>query len=146
MTDDIKQKIEDYLKNHKWLNLATVDSEGKPMVHTMAYASERSVVYFGTSKKTHKVDDMVNNPNVAYTVDEDEIDVMELKGVQIQGKATLVNDPAEIEKYAMMMTEKYSFMKDLPKTPESIVFRVDPVKGYYLDYSKGFTHRDMVTY
>jgi hypothetical protein len=35
---------------------------------------------------------------------------------------------------------------DLPETPGSVVFRIDPVEGYFLDYSKGFTHRDMATY
>ncbi|MBP2029484.1 general stress protein 26 [Methanohalophilus levihalophilus] len=146
MTDDIKQKIEDYLKDHKWLNLGTVDSEGKPMVHTMAYVADGTTVYFGTSKETHKADDMMNNPNVAYTVDEDDVDVMTITGVQMQGKATLVTDPSEMEKFGMLMIEKFPFMKDMPQTPDSVVFRVDPVEGYYLDYSKGFTHRDMVTY
>ncbi|MDK2892036.1 pyridoxamine 5'-phosphate oxidase family protein [Methanohalophilus sp.] len=146
MTDDIKQKIEEYLKNHKWLNLATVDSECKPMVHTMAYVSDGATVYFGTSKQTHKVDDIMNNSNVAYTVDEDNVDVMTITGIQMQGIATQVTEPSELEKFSTLMSEKYPFMRDLPKTPDSVVFRVDPVEGYYLDYSKGFTHRDKVTY
>ncbi|MCD4703331.1 MAG: pyridoxamine 5'-phosphate oxidase family protein [Methanosarcinaceae archaeon] len=146
MSNETKNKIEHYLKEHNWLNLGTVDSEGKPMVHTMAYVSDGAVVYFGTSKQTHKVDDIVNNPNVAYTVDEDDVDVMTITGIQMQGKATQVTEQAEIEKFGMMMYEKYPFVKDMPETPDSIVFRVDPVEGYYLDYSKGFTHRDLVTY
>ncbi|MEA1985673.1 MAG: pyridoxamine 5'-phosphate oxidase family protein [Euryarchaeota archaeon] len=146
MSDETKDKIENYLKEHDWLNLGTVDSEGKPMVHTMAYVSDGAVVYFSTSEQTHKVADIVNNPNVAYTVDEDNVDVMTITGIQMQGKAIQVTEQAEIEKFGMLMYGKYSFSKDLPETPDSVVFRVDPIEGYYLDYSKGFTHRDMVTY
>jgi len=146
MTDDTKQKIEDYLKNHNWLNLGTVDSEGKPMVHTMGYVSEGATVYFGTSKQTHKADDMANNPNVAYTVDEDNVEVMKITGIQMQGKATLVTEMDEMQKVGGMMAEKFPFMKDMPQTPDSIMFKVEPIEGYYLDYSKGFTHRGMVTY
>jgi uncharacterized protein YhbP (UPF0306 family) len=112
----------------------------------MAYVSEGAVVYFGTSKQTHKAADIAGNPNVAYTVDEDVVDVMKITGVQMQGKATLVTEQEEAGKYSRMMAEKFAFAGDLPETPGSVVFRIDPVEGYFLDYSKGFTHRDMATY
>ncbi|WP_340818375.1 pyridoxamine 5'-phosphate oxidase family protein [Methanolobus sp. WCC4] len=146
MSDDIKQKIVDCLKEHKWLNLGTVDRDGKPMVHTMAYASDGAVIYFGTGKDTRKVANMANNPYVACTVDDDEVEVMAITGLQLEGKASVVTDENEAGKAYGLMLEKFPFMAELPTESENLLFKVEPVKAYYLDYTKGFSHRDMVTY
>jgi general stress protein 26 len=145
-SEEIKKKIVDYLSSHQWLNLGTVDRNGKPMVHTMAFASEGATVYFLTDKNTHKVSDMKVNPHVAYTVDDDNVQVMEITGIQMQGRASLVTDEKEIGKVLKLMSEKYPFMADLPPNPDIIFFKVEPVEAYYLDYSRGFNHRDFVTY
>lgn len=143
---EIKKKIVDYLSSHQWLNLGTVDVNGKPMVHTMAFASEGATVYFLTDKKTHKVSDINNNPIVAYTVDEDDVQVMQITGIQMQGRASLVTDEKEMSKVFRLMSEKYPSMADLPPNPDIIFFKVEPMEAYYLDYSKEFNHRDFVTY
>lgn len=86
------------------------------------------------------------NPHVAYTVDDDNVRVMEITGIQMQGRASLVTDEKEIGKVLRLMSEKYPFMADLPPNPDIIFFKVEPVEAYYLDYSRGFNHRDFVTY
>ncbi len=146
MSDDIKEKIVDCLKNHNWLNLGTVDKDGKPMVHTMGYASDGVVVYFGTGKDTRKSVNMQNNANVAYTIDDDEVEVMEITGVQIEGKASIVTDEVEAGKAFQLMVEKFPFMADMPAEYETFLFKVEPTTAYYLDYTKDFGYRDMVTY
>lgn len=146
MTDETRQKIVNYLSSHQWLNLGTADRSGKPMVHTMAFASDGATVYFVTDKNTHKVADIMDNPKVAYTVDEDNVQVMQIKGVQMQGKASLVTDKEETSKAFSLMAKKYPFMADLPSNPDNVFFKVEPEEAYYLDYSKGFNHRDFVTY
>ncbi|WP_406661422.1 hypothetical protein V7O66_02535 [Methanolobus sp. ZRKC3] len=40
----------------------------------------------------------------------------------------------------------FHLLLSLPADYETLLFKVEPVKAYYLDYTKGFTHRDMVTY
>lgn len=116
------------------------------MVHTMAYASDGSKIYFTTKKDTHKVAHIASNPNVAFTVDEDDVNVMEIKGVQMEGKASLVTNRKEADKALHLMMDKYPFMSNMPGTEEYLLFKVDPVKAYYLDYTKGFSHRDEETY
>ncbi|MDP2218369.1 MAG: pyridoxamine 5'-phosphate oxidase family protein [Methanolobus sp.] len=146
MTEEIKTKIVNYLSSHQWLNLGTADKKGKPMVHTMAFASDGATVYFVTDKNTHKVTDMMDNPNVAYTVDEDDAEVMQITGVQMQGKAFLVTDGEETNKAFRLMADKYPFIADMPSSPDNVFFKVEPEEAYYLDYSKGFNHRDFVTF
>ncbi|SFM27463.1 pyridoxamine 5'-phosphate oxidase family protein [Methanolobus profundi] len=146
MSEEIEQKIIECLKDHDWLNLGTVDKDGKPMVHTVAYASDGAVVYFSTAKTTRKVTNIENNPFVAYTVDDDKVNVMEITGVQMEGKASIVTDEEETGKVFDIMLEKFPFVKDIPAEVEHVLFKVEPVKAYYLDYTKGFAHRDMVSY
>ncbi|WP_406657459.1 pyridoxamine 5'-phosphate oxidase family protein [Methanolobus sp. ZRKC2] len=146
MSEETRKKISNYLSSHNWLNLGTVNEEGKPMVHTMAYASEGAKVYFTTRKGTQKVTHMMSNPSVAFTVDEDDVNVKEIKGVQMEGKASLVKDMKEAEKARHLMMDKYPSMSEMPATEEYILFKVEPVKAYYLDYTKGFNHRDEETY
>lgn len=146
LSDEIKQKIVDYLASHNWLNLGTVDKSGKPMVHTMGYVSDGAVVYFGTGKDTRKAANILNNSNVAYTVDDDEVQLMEITGIQMEGKASMVTDEAEAGKVFQLMLEKFPFVADMPEDNDSILLKVEPVTAYYLDYTKEFGYRDMVSY
>ena len=146
VTEEIKKVIEDYLKNHEWLNLGTVDGEGRAVVHTMGYVSDGATVYFGTNKNTRKAQNIMNNPSVGYAVDEDDIEVMSITGVQVQGKASFVTDMDEMNKAGQMMAEKFPFVKDMPADPDFVMIKVEPLEAYYLDYTKGFGHRDQINY
>ena len=146
MSDEIKQKIVDCLSSHNWLNLGTVDKNGNPIVHTMMYVSDGAVVYFGTGKDTRKAVNMLNNSNVAYTVDDDELQLMEITGIQMEGKASIVTDEAEAGKAFQLMLEKFPFVADMPVANDEILVKVEPTTAYYLDYTKGFGYRDMVAY
>ncbi|NPE31023.1 pyridoxamine 5'-phosphate oxidase family protein [Methanococcoides sp. SA1] len=143
---EIKERINEYLKKHPYLNLATVSPEGKPMVHSMAFASAGPVVYFGTGNNTRKFRNIEQNPNVAFTVDEDGSDVMNITGIQMEGKASFVTDEAELGQIFQLMLEKFPFMKELPKNPDNVIIKVEPTKAFFLDYAVEFGFRYEVDY
>ncbi|WP_244603484.1 pyridoxamine 5'-phosphate oxidase family protein [Methanococcoides sp. NM1] len=60
------------------------------MVHSMGFVSAGPVVYFGTGKNTRKYQNIEKNPSVAFTVDEDSLDVFKITGIQMEGKASFV--------------------------------------------------------
>ena len=101
MTEQIKNKICEYLANHYYLNLATVSPDGRPMAHTMAYVSEREIVYLATNKNT-KSQNIMQNPQVAFTVDEDDPDWFDMKALQVEGKATIVASEEELRSREIM--------------------------------------------
>jgi general stress protein 26 len=146
MGEDIKKDVEDYLSKHRWLRLGTVNSEGRPIVHTMGYVSEGATVYMATDMKTRKAQNIIKNKNVAYTVDEDYEGPMEIQGIQMEGTAILLSDEKEIEKVVDMITAKFPFFSEMPPDPDICFIKVEPTKGYFLDSKKGFGHRDSVTY
>lgn len=145
-TTDVKKQIADYLSSHNIMTLATVTSGGAPAVRTLEYASDGATIYFATFNSSKKVADIKQNPRVAYTVDEDYKDWMTIQGVKIEGMATILSDPTAMGQAVETYMAKFPFVAKFPPNPDLIFIKVEPVMGYFLDYTKGFTHTDVVTY
>ena len=77
--------------------LVSVDEEGKPHAREMdPFAPEEGmIIWFATNPNTRKVKQIKNNPNVAVFY----YDTKTLSYVSINGKAQLINNPAEKEKH-----------------------------------------------
>lgn len=137
-----RQRIVEYLESHRKMTLATVTPEGRPLAHTVEYASYGPTVYFATRKSTRKVQNILKNPEVAYAVDEDYDDWLQIQGVQMEGVATVLSDQDEKDKAAAAYIEKFPFVADFPPNSEMVFVKVEPVRGFFLDYTQGFTHRE----
>jgi nitroimidazol reductase NimA-like FMN-containing flavoprotein (pyridoxamine 5'-phosphate oxidase superfamily) len=149
MSDEIKAKIEQYIKSRYHINLATVTAEGTPQAHTLSYASDGAIVYIMTDPESRKAKNIEANAAVAYTVDDDDLDYSKLTAVQMEGRAQLVMDAAEVAKAHGLMEEKFPGIKELGKMdppPNLVVFRITPTIGYYLDNTISWGHRDQVKY
>jgi general stress protein 26 len=146
MERDAQKKLIDYLAAHPALNLATVGPEGTPLVHTVIYVSEGPVVFFSTEKTSRKAKNIMANPAVAYTVDEDQISLGAMQGIQMTGKAHIVTDGATMGRIGQAMLAKFPIMKDMPASPDYVFIRIDPVEGYFLDNTVKFGYRDRLTF
>lgn len=146
MENELKAKVAEYLRDHEKLTLATATAEGKPLTHTVEYVADGTTVYFGTMKSTRKAQNILRNPNVAYSVDEVYADWLAIRGVQMEGVATILSDGAEIDKAVKLYIRKFPFVANFPPNPNMIFVKIEPVAGFYLDYAKGFTHKDKVVF
>lgn len=146
MGNDVEKKISEYLSSHLYLNLATVNPDGTPLAHTVGFANDGVTVYFVTDSKTRKARNIDSKPDVAYTCDEDYIDLHSIQGVQIKGKAELVTDGPDIEKIMVLMLQKYPQMKDMPANPDYVFYRIEPVEGVFIDNRQGFGHREEIKF
>jgi len=146
MTEDLKDKIREYLSNHFYLNLATVSPQGRPMAHTMAYVSEDEIIYLATNKNTRKVQNIMQNPQVAFTVDDDDPDWFDMQALQVEGRASIVADEKELREVGEIMAAKFPVIADLPPDPDTIMIKIEPEVVYYLDYSIEFGHRVSVNF
>ena len=145
--EQIKEQIAQYLGSHPFINLATVTAQGAPLAHTVAFAAQGATVYFGTSPETRKAANMLANPKVAYVVDQDQYaSFTEITGVQMEGLASQVTDPQEIASANAVYAAKFGEGVSITPSEQHIVFKIEPVRAYYLDYSKGFAHKDLVEY
>lgn len=141
--DALKSRISDYLKNHLYANLATINTADpkQPHVSTVAYVNDGLNLYFITSNKTNKFVNIGKNDRVALTVDEDEPDWMKITGLQIEGKASQAKEE-DIGPIFEIYAEKFPVAKSIPVSSDYGFIRITPVKIWLLDYSKGFGHRD----
>ncbi len=144
--DMIKTKISEYLASHPYMRLGTVNADCTPQVHTVGYVSEGCIAYFVTDKKSRKAENIFNTPAVAYAVDENYEDFMAIQGVQMEGKASLITLETEAMRLLDLMIQKFPGMAEIPPNPDLVIFRIVPTRGYMLDNTKTFGHRDMVEF
>lgn len=143
---ELKDQINQYLEYHMFMNLGTVSPEGSPMVATVAYVSRDSTAYLLTYMSSRKAQNILHNPHVAYTVDEDDGDVFKQKGLQVEGKASIITEEKELHEVEEMMLDKFPFITEFPQFEDPVMIKIEPEIVYYLDYSVEFMHRDKVAY
>lgn len=78
----------------KSLQLATLDKDGAPHLTTVWYAVHEGAFLFETYGKSQKVVNMRRDPRVGLLL-EAGTEYAELRGVSMQGRAEIVDDPAE---------------------------------------------------
>ena len=81
---------------------------------------------------------------MAYTVDENYENIMGIKGVQMEGHAFLVTMETEAMKLLELMAQKYADMEEMEPYPDLVIVKIEPTRGYFLDNTRAFGHRDMV--
>ncbi|AIO18555.1 Pyridoxamine 5'-phosphate oxidase [Candidatus Izimaplasma bacterium HR1] len=98
------------LKNCREGVLGTISSNGYPYTVVVNYVLYNNEVYFHSAKEGHKIDNIINNPKVSFTV-YDNVRIIEEKfttkyqSVTLFGKATLL--PGN-KKILMELIKKYS--------------------------------------
>jgi nitroimidazol reductase NimA-like FMN-containing flavoprotein (pyridoxamine 5'-phosphate oxidase superfamily) len=139
---ELKDKIESYLKDHDYMTVATAAPDATPRAATVSYATEGMTIYFSTGPSTEKYKNIASKPAVACTVDEDEKDWSKIKGVQLTGFATIVEDEEEQSAAFDLLQSKFPQMKEMPPKVRPKIIRIDPKAAYFIDNSLSFGHRD----
>ncbi|MGI6871915.1 pyridoxamine 5'-phosphate oxidase family protein [Amycolatopsis sp. 3B14] len=142
---EIREAITELLRTEEVATLATIDSEGRPWASAMHIAGDGLVVYMHTFRHTRKSTQLRQNPNVSYSVchlpPEGYAARQETRSLQIQGIATLVADPVEIERIAEISMEQFPWAGEtalydhvkLPDQGQQLFFRIEPVQGLWAD-------------
>ena len=146
MDETLKRKILDILDQHRILSLATLRPDGWPQATTVGYASEGLTLYFLCGAESQKAHNLARDPRVSLTIDHDTNDPMAITGLSMAAFATPVSDPAEIEKFIVMLKKKYPEYMAMPQPDLKLIriFRLTPKVISVLDYTKGFAHTDLV--
>jgi len=146
MSQEIRKKILDYLASHNYLAMGTAGLDGKPSVHTMGYVAVGSIVYCVTTKDSEKILHIKKNPDVAFVVDESYHKVFDIKGIQIKGRAKLLEDRAELDNAVRLLVGRFPEFAATGPNPIVVIFKIEPSEGWFIDYSKGIGHREKVRF
>jgi hypothetical protein len=141
---DIRQRVEEYLEKGKTLTLALVAEGNRPMAATVVYVSEGLNLYFVTDARTQKAQCIGEGAAAAVTVDEYRDDWSTIQGVQMEGTVAPLKDEARMREVLRVFGEKFpQVQKLMPELPPTFQFyEFVPVKVWFIDYTRGFGHRD----
>jgi len=150
MPDSLKQQILDYLRSHHTMTLATCAGD-VPWAATVFYANDEFELYFFSSPESRHGQNLSINPRVAVTIQEDYKDWRVIQGIQLEGRAMLVDGILEKAKAMAIYARKYADVIKLFTDPASGVFyraflkvkfyRVEPEKLFFIDNRQGFGKR-----
>ncbi len=130
--------------NDSWtLQVASIGPKGYPHLVAMWYVIIDGKVHFTTFRKSQKILNLRRNPKISVMLEAGK-GYSELRGMVIEGEATLLDDAPFSAKVMGMVGEKYNGIPAPMETPEAAlavaskrtVVRVDPVEVYSWDHSK----------
>jgi len=155
---EIQHEIAELLRTEEIATLATIDSDGRPSASEMHLAGDGLIAYMHTFSYTRKFGQMQQNPNVSYTISYMPPDGYygrrTSRSLQIQGRATLVTDPEEIQRIAMLSLEQFPWASDtslyenikVPDQGKQVFFRIEPVQGLWADNRVRLFYRMLVDF
>jgi PPOX class probable F420-dependent enzyme len=104
MTDD---EIATYIERSRTATMATTGPAGHPHVIAMWYAVIDGQIWFETKARSQKVQNLKRDDRITCMI-EDGLTYDTLRGVSIEGRAVIVDDPDELWKVGVSVWERYS--------------------------------------
>lgn len=148
MDEAIRQEILSILNQHRIMTIATLRPDGWPQATTVGYVNEGMAIYFLCGLDSQKAANIGHDNRVSVTIDRDEPQIMEIKGLSMAAHAIEVTDKSEAERVLALMPTKYpeqkSFPLEMPKPGDVKIYRLEPKVISVLDYTQGFGHTDLV--
>ena len=150
MPDALGEQVQRYLRDHHVMTLASHGSEGA-WAAALFYANDGIAIYFLSSPTSRHCLNLTRNPRVSAAIHENYADWREIKGVQLEGLASVLAGDEE-EKARRLYGAKFPVVGKLEQAPASIVkalakvrwYRLIPERLYFIDNSAGFGHRDEI--
>ena len=130
-----------FLAAGRKLQLATIGADGMPHLVTMYYAMLGGQITFWTYRTSQKALNLARDPRVSCLVETGEA-YFDLRGVQIQGTAARIEDPAAVLEIGRAITVA---MSDAPAQADEYVqqaarkrvgFAVEPARVISWDHAK----------
>lgn len=104
MTDG---EVSAYLQRSRTATLATVGGDGRPHLVAMWYAVIDGEIWFETKSRSQKAVNLRRDPRVTVLVEDGEA-YDSLRGVSIDGTATISDDPEELWAVGVGVWERYN--------------------------------------
>jgi uncharacterized protein YhbP (UPF0306 family) len=143
---DLNKVISDYISKCHSCTIATVGLDGEPDASTVFFANSGLDIYFNTSKDSQKMKNIKDNQRVAITMQtnpEPKTD-QEISGIQYNGIAKILPE-SEYTNVPRGVISRHKAFNSI-KPGNSIIVKVTATKVYFINYAKGFRHRELLQF
>jgi PPOX class probable F420-dependent enzyme len=137
MDQEISARIRRFILAHSVARLATSGRAGQPHVIPFCYAFDGERFYFvvdekpkrQTGKPLKRIRNILENPLVAFVIDDYVDDWTQLAYVLVNGTAVLVADESEYTRVLGLLRERYPQYRLMDLTfPRNTMVRITPTK------------------
>lgn len=147
------ETILEYLGRHNTLALSTFGG-GRPHGASLFYVNIGFIIYFLSSPKSRHAGDIALNPQVAATINGDNDNWQEIKGIQLQATARLCGSLRDNVAQARAYIMKFPAVRDLLYSPwkwerrvaakieDTVFYEMTPDRICFIDNSISFGHRE----
>jgi hypothetical protein len=138
------------------VSLATQGPDGL-WATTVFYANLDFTLYYLSEPKTRHVQNILANPSIAATINEDYRDWTQIKGIQMEATCAEVSGKRELARALATYLKKYPFvaqflspgqlltgMKVAGRALDVRLYRITPTRLLYLDNQRGFSNRQEI--
>jgi PPOX class probable F420-dependent enzyme len=138
MTD---AEVEGFLAAGRKLQLATIGPDGMPHLVTMYYAVLDGQITFWTYRASQKALNLTRDPRVSCLVETGEA-YFDLRGVQVQGTVTRIEDPDAVRRIGQAITAAMTGAPDQAgdyveqAARKRVGFAVQPARVISWDHAK----------
>lgn len=147
-----KETMGQVINSHNLIHIATVDADGVPSVRGVDYAAgdKENILYFITQKNSRKISHLEKNSQIGFAIDHDcpaWEDLNQIKYIKGTGRATVINDPGEMQKAMGLLMKKFPFLAELPGDPSDFAgIRIELTHVLVSDNTIHFGHTEEVSF
>lgn len=147
MDQDWLSKLAGFFAQCVSMTVATTSPHGSPRAADVYFVSDTNLdLYFYSDPGSRHGRNISRDPHVAVTIRSESMDWREIKGVQIQGAAARVDDPAERDKAWQLMCKKFPFYQSFTDVVAHLeIYRVTPQWIRWIDNSQSFGYKEEFT-
>lgn len=150
---ELKETLLAYLNDCSHLSLATQD-QGIPHGASVFFVNIGFDLYFLSSPKSLHSRHIDQNPEVAATINKDYDSWLDIKGIQLSGRAECIGGILQNLKIAKAYVKKFPEVKDFLLSPEVLgpaiaqkvarvrFYRLSPARICFVNNAMGFGHRE----
>lgn len=151
--NDLRATVEEYMKAHNALSLAT-ERDGVPHAASVFYVSMKFDLYFLSSPTSRHGENLLYNPRVSATINEDYRNWLTIKGLQLEGRAEHIGGIFKNRRIALAYVQKFPDVADFLLAPEKLgrriaqkvegvhFYRLTPSRLFFLNNEEAFGHRE----
>ena len=101
-----EDEIAAFLHDQRTMSVASLNADGQPHLVAMWYGFVDGAPAFWTYAKSQKILNLRRDPRLTVMIEDGE-QYNELRGVQLAGNATIIDDPARVLEFGIQVAERY---------------------------------------